>query len=300
MSDMPGLKPQQACGQTLREIARHILAEGRTAVEDRKRVEAVAVHDFRAAMKSWRALLRLIEPHLETHERGWRTEARDLARMLAGARDAQAALDALADVELHAPSHRLSSQSWDTIRAKLEELRASAETASLTNAIRRRISAALDRAEARIERWPLDELTFSDVAEALRGDYRRARHLIPDDWRTASAHDLHELRQRVVVHRYQMEIVKPLWPRLGRSWVREAQKLRNRLGRCQDLAVLASYAEPHHPLARWRSRLQSVVSQRQAQHVVAARRIAGRLFAEKPKAFRLRLEAMWDEMAASH
>jgi CHAD domain-containing protein len=299
MSDKPGLQPQQAVGQALRDIARHLVAEGRTAVEDRKRVEAVAVHDFRAAMKSWRAFLRLIEPHVEADERRWRTEARDLARMLAGARDAQAALDAVADTEQHAPSHRLSSQSWDTIRAKLEELRASAETASLTNAMRTRISGALDRAEARIERWPLDELSFADVAEGLRADYRRARHLIPDNWRGASAQDLHELRQRVVVHRYQMEIVEPLWPRLGRSWVREAQKLRNRLGKYQDLAVLARYAEPHQPLARWRSRLQSVISQRQAQHVASSRRIAGRLFSEKPKAFRRRLEAMWEGMAAS-
>ena len=124
--------------------------------------------------------------------------------------------------------------------------------------MRTRISAALDRADARIERWPLDELAFSDVAEGLREGYRRARHLIPDDWRAASAQELHELRQRVVVHRYQMEIVEPLWPRLGRSWVREAQKLRTRLGSYQDLAVLARYAEPHQPLARWRSRLQSV------------------------------------------
>jgi len=299
MSDKPGLRPQQAVGQALRDVARHILAEGRTAVEDKKRVEAVAVHDFRAAMKSWRAFLRLVERHLPTDERRWRTEARDLARMLAGARDAQAALDAVADAEHHAPSHRLSSQSWDTIRTKLEDLRSSAETAGLTNSIRTRISAALDRADARIERWPLDGLTFFDIADGLRADYRRARHLIPDDWRAASAHDLHELRQRVVIHRYQMELVEPLWPRLGRSWVREAQKLRNRLGKVQDLAVLSRYAEPHQPLARWRSRLQSVISQRQAQHVAAAQRVAGRLFAEKPRAFRQRLEAMWEGMAAS-
>src|ERR1700733_3461136 len=116
MVDKPGLQPQDAVGNALRGFARHILAEGRTAVEDRKRIEA-----------------------------------RDLARMLAGARDAQAALDAVADLEHHAPSHRLSSQSWDTIRQKLEDLRASAETAGLTNSIRTRISAALDRAEARIE-----------------------------------------------------------------------------------------------------------------------------------------------------
>jgi CHAD domain-containing protein len=257
------------------------------------------VHDFRAAMKSWRAFLRLVEPHLGPQERGWRTEARDLARMLAGARDAQAALDAVADTEPHAPSHRLSSQSWETIRHKLEDIRSSAESASLRPSIRIRISSAIDRAETRVERWPLDDLTFAEVAEGLSEHYRRARHAIPDDWRAASAQELHDLRRRVVVHRYQMEIVEPLWPRLGRSWVREAQKLRSRLGKCQDLVVLSSYAEPHQPLSRWRSRLQSVAGQRQAQHVAVARRIAGRLFAERSRAFRQRLEAMWDSMEAN-
>jgi len=299
MGAKPGLRPQQAVGEALREIARHILAEARAAIEDRQRVEAVAVHDFRASMKSWRAFLRLVEPHLEADDCRWRTEARDLARMLAGARDVQAALDAIADAERHTASHRLSSQSWHTLAARLEAVRSSGETASLTPALRKRMSAALDRADARIERWPLDDITFSDVAESMSVSYRRARHLIPEDWRAASAHDLHELRQRVVVHRYQMEVVDPLWPRLGETWVRQAQKLRNRLGAYQDLVVLARYAEPHQPLARWRSRLQSVVAQRQTEHVAAARRIAARLFAEKPAAFRKRLEAMWQGIAAS-
>jgi CHAD domain-containing protein len=293
MSNGPGLRPRDAIGDTLWAIARHNLGEARAAVEDRQRVEAVAVHDFRAAMKSWRAYLRLIEPFLDDKDRSWRAEARDLARMLAGARDAQSALDAVGDAERHTDSHRLSSQTWEAIRARLDALRSSAETASLNAAMRKRILAALDRAEARAEHWPLNKLKFADVAEGLTEGYRRARRLIPDDWRAASADDLHELRQRVVEHRYQIEMAGPLWPRLGRAWVNEAQKLRGRLGRYQDLAVLARYAQPHQPLARWRSRLQSVIAQRQAQHVSASRRIAARLFAERPKAFRRRLEAMW-------
>ncbi len=60
--------------------------------------------------------------------------------------------------------------------------------------------------------------------------------------------DLHELRRRVIEHRYQMELVEPAWPRLGRIWVDEAQRLRNRLGAFQDLAVLMHLTEPHQPL----------------------------------------------------
>jgi hypothetical protein len=96
-----------------------------------------------------------------------------------------------------------------------------------------------------------------------------------------------------------MDVVNPLWPGLGKTWVRQAQRLRNRLGAYQDLVVLARFAEPHQPLARWRSRLLSVAAQRQAEHAAASRRIAARLFAEKPKAFRARLEAMWEGIAAS-
>ena len=248
-------------------------------------------------MKRWRAFLRLVEPFLEVDDRAWRAEARDLARALAGARDIQAALNATDDVEHHAASHRLSSRSWATIRARIEALR-DTEIAGLTAAMRTRIASALDRADARVEQWPLDAVTFEDVAHGLTEAYRKARHALPEDWRAANAEELHRLRQRVVVHRYQMEIVLPLWPRLGRSWVREAQRLRTRLGKCQDLAVLAALAEPHQPLARWRSPLGSVITQRQARHVDAAARQAARLFAERPKAFRRRLMAMWTGRSA--
>src|SRR5260221_13691222 len=96
-----------------------------------------------------------------------------------------------------------------------------------------------------------------------------------------------------------MGFAERLWPRHRGSWGGKAPKLLNRLGKIQAPAVLAMYAEPQQPVARWRSRLQSVISQRQAQHIAVSRRIAGRLFAEKPKSFRRRLEAMWDGMAAS-
>ena len=102
------------------------------------------------------------------------------------------------------------------------------------------------------------------------------------------------LRQRVVVHRYQMELAVPLWPKIGRVWVGEAQKLRDRLGHHQDLAVLRDFTAPHRPLAPWRSRLLPLIAARQGEHAGSAARVARRLFAEKPKAFRARLMSLWE------
>ena len=132
------------------------------------------------------------------------------------------------------------------------------------------------------------------AARLARGLPRRAP-LRPADWRRRSAAELHELRQRVVDHRYQMEMVEPLWPRFGRIWLDEAERLRDRLGKYQDLAVLERLAGPHQPLARWRSRLTPAVQPNARPRCRSAPRASPRrLFAERPKAFRQRLEAMWE------
>src|SRR5262249_33739805 len=121
MVDKPAVRPDIAVGDALVAVARDILEEARTAIDDPARSDAVAVHDFRKAMKRWRAFLRLIEPFMGQEGTQLRLEGRDLARELAGARDAQAALDALAD--LGNGNGGLPAASIATIRARIEEIR---------------------------------------------------------------------------------------------------------------------------------------------------------------------------------
>jgi hypothetical protein len=76
-------------------------------------------------------------------------------------------------------------------------------------------------------------------------------------------------------------------------WIAETQRLRDRLGAHHDLFTLRHLLEPHQPLAPWRSRLTPLIATSQAEHMHAAHRLAGRLFAERPRAFRERIEALW-------
>ena len=94
---------------------------------------------------------------------------------------------------------------------------------------------------------------------------------MPADWPAADGEALHELRKRVVIHRYQMDIIEPLWPRFAKMWTGEAQRLRDRLGKHQDLLMLESLTGPHQPLARWRSRLAPAIAERKAAHVAPPR-----------------------------
>jgi CHAD domain-containing protein len=290
MNDKPALRPGLAVGEALRGVAGDILTEGRAAIEDPAKPDAEAVHDFRRAMKRWRALLRLLEAFVGDETRTLRDEARDLAQALTGARNAQSALDALADLEGHGLA--FSARSLATLRGHIEEIRRAAET-TLNGDMRMRLGNALDRASTAVERWPLHLAVFDDVADELTRFYRDARRAIPPDWAAADAETLHELRKWVVIHRYQMDIVEPLWPRFIKMWTGEAQRLRDRLGKHQDLLMLESLTGPHQPIARWRSRLAPTIAERKTAHAAAAARLAARLFVEKPNALRRRLDTMW-------
>jgi len=278
-------------GDGLVAAARSVIADGRRALSDPELSDPEAVHEVRKALKRWRALMRLLARPLGEQADQMRAEARELMRAIAGARDAQSALDALAD--LRKADMPFSPTSTETIRARLTEMRDAAGATSFTATLRERLSRYLDYATLSLERWPLKAIDFETVTDGLTSTYRRARQLAPDSWTEAEAEHLHDLRRRVVEHRHQMDLIEPLWPRLGKVWAEEAQRLRNRLGACQDLAVLTSLTAPHQPLAPWRSRLMPLVEARRQAHLTAAERLAGRLFAEKPKAFRRRIAALW-------
>jgi CHAD domain-containing protein len=291
MGDRPALQPKAAIGPAVRAIAVHILAKARAAMTDPELSSQDAVHAFRRAMKEWRALMRLLAPFIADAER-WRIEARDHARSLAHARDSQAALNAFDD--LLKKSVALSERSTKTVRDRIEALRGSEERAVLTPELRDSILAWIDEAATAVEQWPLDPFDFDAIAAQLTVGYRSARRRLPTDWSLATPESLHALRRRVVDHRYQMELIEPLWPRFARMWTDEAERLRDRLGKCQDLAVLERLTGPHQPLAHWRSRLAPACTERRDELSHRAARIAGRLFAEKPKAFRHRLETLWE------
>lgn len=278
-------------GDALATAARSIIADARRALADPELTDADAVHDVRKALKRWRALLRLLAHPLGELADQMRMEARELMRALSSARDAQSSLDALTD--LRKAEVPFSATSLETIGQRLDAIKDAAEQTGFTNEMRQRLSRYLDYATLSLERWPIKAIDFDTVADGLISTYRRARQLIPDNWAEADAEHLHDLRRRVVEHRHQMDLMEPLWPRLGQVWAEEAQRLRNRLGACQDLAVFVALTAPHQPLAPWRSRLTPLVAARRGTHLKMAARLAGRLFAEKPKAFRKRIAALW-------
>lgn len=293
-------KPDIAA-RVLAAALRDIVASGRKAVATPEISDSEAVHDLRKALKSWRAIMRLIRPTIGDEAEAMRVEARNLARGIAAARDGQAAQDAVADLrtEPEGDLPGVPARAQAAIDQRLAALRASAEAVGLTPARREEIARLWDGADAAIERWPLARFDIEESARQLAASYRRVCKAFPENWATVSPEVLHKVRQRVVEHRYQMDLAEPLWPKVMRAWISEAQRLRDRLGAHHDLVILLHLTDAHQPLSRWRSLLVPLIVARQKAHALAAKRLAGRLFAEKPEAFRRRLAALWEHYALS-
>src|SRR6478736_6597119 len=179
-------------GDGLAAAARSVIADGRQALTAPELSDPEAVHEVRKALKRWRALMRLLARPLGEQADQMRSEARELMRAIAGARDAQSALDALND--LRKTDMPFSPTSTETIRARLTEMRDAAGATSFTKTLRERLSRYLDYATLSLERWPLKAIDFETITDALTSTYRRARQLAPDDWIEAEAEHLHDLR----------------------------------------------------------------------------------------------------------
>ncbi|UOK72659.1 CHAD domain-containing protein [Ancylobacter polymorphus] len=253
-----------------------------------------AVHGVRKGFKRLRALLRLAEAAraraVSQRARAARRALAQTARHLAQARDAAAREDALDDLVAKAglakATRRAAGRALASTDAPVPQgdgvgahrAALEAEMAALAEALPR-LGAALD-----------DGALCAALAASYAKARRAGRAVDPQD-----DESLHELRKDVIAQRYQMELVVADWPGLGQFWVDELQRLRDKLGKHHDLAVLRTLVEAHPARAgrrpAWCAPLLAAIAARQGKLAHTALLLHARLFAEKPKAFRRRLSA---------
>jgi CHAD domain-containing protein len=281
----------------LRHAVDLVLAEARVAIDrSASGPPTEAIHAVRVAFKRWRALLRLLEGFVGDEARELRREAGEAARALSRSRDAQAALDALADI-MSAPDKErpvLSARSVATITERLDQMRRSEESRARERNAARKLRGIVAHAMEVSATWPLEAIPFGEIARELARSFRRARRKLPGDWRATDPNEVHALRKAIVIFRYQLEVIEPSWPRVWRVFIGETQKLRARLGRSNDLIVLEGLMGARQPLAHWRARLSPSVRRKRQEHLDCSSHLAGLIFAETPRAFRRRLEEVWN------
>jgi len=245
------------------------------ALEDPVRM----VHEARKAIKQYRALLRLVGT---AQADAARRTAAATARELSSARDRQARRDAIAALVAH---KALSSTDGEAL---LEALGLTSDPSSAPADHAARLRAWLGDARAQHAAELDRQAVGSDVLKQLRRAYQKAR----DAGRFAHAEDLHELRKRVVTHRYQMSFVANVAQGKGTKRAQRAQALRDLLGLMQDIETLGASLASAPSLSDGLRRKAEAASRKVQKEIVAQARDSHRsLFRRPAKSFGRRLAA---------
>jgi CHAD domain-containing protein len=255
---------------------------------------AVAIHDARRCMKRIRALLRLVRPGLgEPVFRRENARFREIARLLAGARDLHVLQQTVAKLEAR---HGLDGHDDTfTLRRALGRARRNAEGGFDQDNVGK-ARAMLRKAERKFARLKLDPAGFSPIREGLFKGYHGCRQAFRAAYAAPSDEAFHEWRKSVQQHWRHMLLLSLAWPEVLTARAQAAREISDILGEDHDLALLLAFlnseTDPPVPF-REISRIKALCRSRQAELRAQARPHGNRLLAEGTKGLQRRIETYW-------
>jgi CHAD domain-containing protein len=296
---VPKISTDHPAGEALRRLMRRTM-KALSQDLDLARSDR-SVHPARRRLKLARSLLRLIKPALGSAVFEQENQTlRDAAQALASLRHTEAMSEAIAKLRAMARDKDSDEAVFAALETAAHDLR---QDVVSPEEIGGRIEEALDRVEelrSRIADWTLPKRDIALFVEGLRACFAKARHLLRDGLAKKETPLLHEARKSVIHHLHHVELLTPLWPKLFKVWAAELQELREDLGDLNDLDDLsAEFDRPESPFARieWKERALELIDLRRKAILTRIDNETGHLFAEEPKNFAARIDALWRHLA---
>jgi CHAD domain-containing protein len=253
-------------------------------------VTATAVHASRKAMKRSRALIRGFAPALGVKAARKHDKALGaIARKLSGRRDADVALETVAQLEAQYGAD--AAVALRPLRDLLQSRRDAADVDPLDIETRDAITSELKALRLRLAKAKLKGRGIDPVMQGIEASYSRGRKALKTAYEAASDLAFHELRKSAQTHWRQMALLSRSWPDEFAARVSAARELSQLLGDDHDIAVLktvvADLDEPQ------RAAILTLFDARQAELRADVCFRAHRLYAERPAAFGARMIAVW-------
>lgn len=199
------------------------------------------LHDCRKRLKKLRALFRLVRPGDEEFCRTENARYRDVARTLAGAREATALIETL-DRLVKALPDQTAAGELDSVRSALLARRDALvrERTGLEETVNAAVEACEQgRAALAGLILPDDPEAAADVlADGAGKTLRRARRALDTAGKRGQPEDFHELRKCVKAHWMHVLLLHRFWPRPVKSRRKALDALGERLGELNDIFVM--------------------------------------------------------------
>jgi CHAD domain-containing protein len=253
------------------------------------------IYQIRKRCKKIRGVIRLVRPTLgKTYafENAW---FRDTARALADFRDAKVLIGTY-DQVMDAFQEHVERSAFAPVRRALTQREKQLFHSQDLDQRLQPVSARFVQARERAKRWTLQEQDFTAVSAGLLKTYRRGRQALIQTYTDPTPTHFHEWRKRVKYHRYHTRLLSHLWQPVMMELWREVKTLSDLLGDDHDLAILHQIllAEPEFGQDEDRQAvLIGLIKSRRNVLETAAQLLGERIYAEKPKRLRQRLEHYW-------
>lgn len=305
------LENRRAVGKQVRKVVEKRLQRAIKALQARplkRKAGDESVHTARKRLKEVRALLRLVRDDLGAKRFSHENRAlRNGARPLSEVRDASALIGAFRSLQ-NDYAGEVGVSTFQEVRKALLADR---------SRIRRRVlkrDRALGKAASAVKRiqgrcrvtdWQLRHSSWKAVLSGLRRTYKQCVKTKRIALEESSDENLHEWRKRTKDLRYQLELLRPLWPEAMTTTAQQAKKLTELLGDDHDLAVLRGLLAHKllaHKLkditgAKTTATLTALIDRRRKDLQKQAKSLGAKLFAESAEQFIGRVKTYWTAAA---
>lgn len=286
------LPPEEPVGAALRRTVTEQIEKAIGDLEGEN--PHAAVHETRKRCKKIRAALRLTRDAMGEHYGPENRRFRDIARQVSDLRDRHAVIETLDAVREDIP---LAEDRTMALRGRLETARDQLLEELEAGDTLAHVAAALREAQVDVHGWVLPGDGFEMLEPGLSRVYRRGRKALRRARESGRVEDMHEWRKRAKYLRYQLRLLKPVWPRILKAHEKRLHSLTDLLGFEHDLAVLESTMLDPQMVP------PGSVEGRQLSAFFAEQRsccrqqlwpVAQRVYAERRRDFVARIAAYWE------
>jgi len=279
------LKHGQTLGDNLRRICRKQIEAAIAITTGEKKASDTPVHEVRKHLKKARAALRLVRKEIgHGLFREQDRYLRDVGRLTSEIRDAEVRLQTVR--QLQGITQRRGRGAYAKLESmlilELENFMA-AFAEWQTQAV-----PMLERADANIDCWPLDQFSCKQLRCAVQRTYKGARKALACTEATPSVENFHRFRTRAKRLWYELRILRPINPVVLKNLSDDLRSLGSLLGRAHDLSFLGDRLRGGDQKLEWEReghKLLAVIEVSQEDLQRGAAELAEHFFAERPRDF---------------
>ncbi|SLK06670.1 CHAD domain-containing protein [Novosphingobium mathurense] len=233
----------------VRRIAREQAARALSAIEHEP--SAIATHEVRKSCKKIRALIRLVRPAFPDYA-AENARFRDMARLMAGSRDAKVVVDTCR-LLIDDARGDLGEDFFAPLLDELEAAGSGLVQGEVEDAHLEKVRVLLEESRERAADWSVEDRGWGAIGAGLAKVICRAGKAATVAAADPSAANFHELRKRMKYHWYHARLLVQIWPEVMKARADQLSLLADNLGLHHDIAVFeqrltdlhAGGAHPH-------------------------------------------------------